>query len=479
MRDPVHEKRRAVLAALALAVLAACAQERPELVRLPAQRPEALLLRNVAVLDVATGVRTPERDVLVVGDRIQAIGPAGSLATEVEVQEIDGQGGTLLPGLVDMHGHVMSDPSPPWSIQIPDPDAVLRAFLYCGVTTLLDPADSSPEGFARRARVADGTLPGPLIYSAGLPITAPGGHPVGFVRLFAPWWIAWYVAPRSAAQVETPEHARAAAEANGRAGADFIKRMVDRLPEGAPRIGVAEMRAAVEAAHARGVRALAHIGTLEDARDAARAGVDAWVHGVYRERLSDEAVAELAAFGIPMVPTLTVFDSYAHALDGARPATELEREIAPPELLASFAEMPEDMPAIATFRPFLEQLHAERESGRNNARRLHEAGVTLYAGSDPQSGVFPGAGLHRELRQLEAAGLTPVEVIRAATLGPARFLAKSDDPDFGQVAPGKRADLLLVAGDPTQDLAALSKIREVIARGVRIERIPIAAQPSD
>ena len=106
MRDPVHEKRRAVLAALALAVLAACAQERPELVRLPAQRPEALLLRNVAVLDVATGVRTPERDVLVVGDRIQAIGPAGSLATEVEVQEIDGQGGTLLPGLVDMHGHI-------------------------------------------------------------------------------------------------------------------------------------------------------------------------------------------------------------------------------------------------------------------------------------------------------------------------------------------------------------------------------------
>jgi imidazolonepropionase-like amidohydrolase len=470
----VSERRRA---ALALAVLAlACAPARPELVRMPVKRPEALLLRDVAVLDVATGVRTPGRDVLVRGDRIEAIEPTGALAPPAGAEVVEGQGGTLLPGLVDMHGHVMSDPSPPWSIRIPDPDAVLRAFLYCGVTTVLDPADSSPEAFARRERVADGTLPGPSIFSAGLPLTAPGGHPIGFVRLFAPWWIAWYVAPRSAAQVETPEQAQAAAEANVRAGADFIKLMVDHLPDGAPRIGVAEMRAAVEAAHARGVRAVAHIGTLEDARDAARAGVDAWVHGVYRERISDEAVAELARFGIPMVPTLTVFDSYAHALDGQRPSTQLEREIAPPELLASFDQVPPETPQLDVFRPFLERLHEERESGRDNARRLHEAGVPLFAGSDPQSGVFPGAGLHRELAQLASAGLTPIEVIRAATLAPARFLARSDDPDFGQVAVGKRADLLLVAGDPTQDVAALDLIREVIVRGARVERIPVSAQ---
>jgi len=451
----------------------ACAPARPELVRMPAKPPAALLLRDVAVLDVASGARTPGRDVLVRGDRIEAIAATGTLAPPAGAEVVEGQGGTLLPGLVDMHGHVMSDPSPPWAIQIPNPDAVLRAFLYCGVTTMLDPADSSPEAFARRARVADGTLPGPLIYSAGLPITAPGGHPIGFVRLFAPWWIGWYVAPRSAAQVATPEQAKAAAEANVRAGADFIKLMVDSLPDGAPRIGFDEMRAAVEAAHARGVRVVAHIGTLQDARDAARAGVDAWVHGVYRERISDEAVAELAAYGIPMVPTLTVFDSYAHALDGERPATQLEREIAPAALLDSFSQMPADMPAIVTFRPFLEKLYEGREDGRDNARRLHEAGVTLFAGSDPQTGVFPGAGLHRELAQLAAAGLTPIEVIRAATLEPARFLTRTDDPDFGQVAVGKRADLLLVAGDPTQDLSSLDAIREVIARGVRVERIPV------
>jgi imidazolonepropionase-like amidohydrolase len=459
--------------ALALAALA-CRSPRPELIQMPLRPPPALLVRDVAVLDVVSGTRTPGRDVLVRGDRIEAIEPTGALAAPDGAQIVEGEGGTLLPGLVDMHGHVMSDPSPPWRLQIPDPEFVMRAFLYCGVTTVLDPADSSPEAYARRARVADGSVPGPRIYTAGLPLTAPGGHPIGFVRLFAPWWIAWYVAPRSAAQVDTPEHARAAALANVRDGADFIKLMVDRLPDDAPRIGVDEIRAAVEAAHAHGVRVVAHIGTLEDARDVARAGVDAWMHGVYREHLSDEAVAELAAFGIPMVPTLTVFDSYAHALDGPRTATTLERQIAPAELLASFDHVPDDAPGLAAFRPFLEKLHAERESGRDNARRLHVAGVTLFAGSDPQSGVFPGAGLHRELAQLAAAGLTPIEVIRATTIGPARFLERRDDPDFGQVAEGKRADLLLVAGDPTQDVAALDEIREVIVRGVRIERIPLA-----
>jgi imidazolonepropionase-like amidohydrolase len=108
-----------------------------------------------------------------------------------------------------------------------------------------------------------------------------------------------------------------------------------------------------------------------------------------------------------------------------------------------------------------------------NVRRLHSAGVEIFAGSDTQSGVFPGAGLHRELANLARAGLTPIEVIRAATLGPARFLAKSETPDWGNVAVGQRADLLLVEGDPTRDVAALSAIRAVLEDGVPIERTPV------
>ena len=91
----------------------------------------------------------------------------------------------------------------------------------------------------------------------------------------------------------------------------------------------------------------------------------------------------------------------------------------------------------------------------------------------PQPAAVPAAGhlgLHRELRHLVRAGLTPSEAIRAATLDPARFLAGEDRPDFGAVAPGMRADLLLVAGDPSADVGALERIREVFVAGVPLER---------
>jgi imidazolonepropionase-like amidohydrolase len=109
----------------------------------------------------------------------------------------------------------------------------------------------------------------------------------------------------------------------------------------------------------------------------------------------------------------------------------------------------------------------------DNVRRLHAAGVTILAGSDTQSGVFAGPGLHRELANLVRAGFTPAEAIRAATLDAARFIANSEAPDFGSVEVGRRADLLLVNGDPTLDVAALSAIRLVLLDGVPIERTPI------
>jgi imidazolonepropionase-like amidohydrolase len=140
-------------------------------------------------------------------------------------------------------------------------------------------------------------------------------------------------------------------------------------------------------------------------------------------------------------------------LDGERPSTPLEREIATQGLLASFAGCPTTRPgSTASAVP---RAPARRTRGsRDNARR-HQAGVTLFAGSDPQSGVFPGAGLHRELAQLAAAG-SPVEVIRAATLRPARFLT-SDDARR-QVAAASARGPAARRRRPDADLAALDAI---------------------
>src|SRR5262249_15542614 len=155
----------------------------------------------------------------------------------------------------------------------------------------------------------------------------------------------------------------------------------------------------VEEARRRGVRAVAHIGSLDDALDAARAGVSAWMHGVYKERIPDDRIAELAAFHIPMVPTIVVFESYALSLQQRRVSTALERETVEPDVLASFDARPRDFD-LSFFEDYLKLLFSQRANWRDNVRRLRAAGVTMFAGSDVQTGVFPGAGLHRELQLL-------------------------------------------------------------------------------
>jgi len=470
--------RRLALAALPLWLCAACAGDGPTLTERPGSPPDVLLIQGTDVWDVATGETTRGQDVRVRGDRIDAIGPAGTVTAPQDAARIDGRGATLLPGLIDMHGHIFADPSPPWQLGVPDPEAVLRSYLYSGVTTVLDPADPSGDAFVRRERIRRGELLGPHVYATGPPLTAPGGHPVALVEVAAPAWIAWYLAPRAALQIDTPQAGRDAVNTLAAEGADFVKVMVDRIPDGVPRLGEVELRAIVEAAHAKGLRVVAHIGSTEDALLSGRAGVDAWVHGVYTDRIPNRDIPELASFRIPMVATLEVFDSYARMASGRRPPTPLERESVPPTILAAFEEIPDESALLDNFGDWLAELQRNRGHARDNLRRLRAAGVTLLAGSDTQAGVFPGPGLHRELALLEEVGMSPSQVIRSATLDAARFLGNSESPDFGRVVPGTRADLLLVEGDPSSDLAALSKIRAVILSGVRVRRLPLEAPPT-
>jgi imidazolonepropionase-like amidohydrolase len=377
-----------------------------------------------------------------------------------------------MPGLIDVHGHIGNSPLPAWVARFPDPDRNLLSYLYCGVTTVLDPADLASDAFARRAAVASGEKLGPRIFAAGPMFTAPGGHPVAALRLLVPWWLRWYVLPRFTRQIGTPEAARAAVAALAPERPDVIKTVVDALPLDGPILAPEVLRATVDEAHARGIRVVAHVGTVADALEAADAGVDAWMHGVYKERIPDEIVPRFAAAHMPCVATINVFDSYADLSEGQRSPTELERQTVDHVALASFVPVPKDYD-YAAMQPFFRLLAATREARRENVRRLHAAGVTILAGADAQMGVFPGPGLHRELGKLVEAGLSPAEALRAATGDAARFVARSDDPEFGIVGEGKIADLLLVEGDPTTDIGVMSSIRAVFQGGVMLERHPV------
>lgn len=454
---------------LAVVLTTGCAHH---LVTRPTAPAQSTLIQDVAVLDVDTGTRAEHQDVFITGGHVVDVKPTGG-PTPSGAEVVDGKGATLLPGLVDMHVHAGEAQGAPWKAKLGDRPKNYECLLYSGVTTVFDPGSMDNETFSERDAIAKGEKLGPHMYSAGPIFTAPGGHPAAMIGALAPALFKGYLLSHMTRQIATPADADPAVASIADSKPDFVKFVIDTLPDGIPKLDEARAKAIVEAANKRGIRAVAHIGSTDDAVLAAKAGVAGWVHSVYRERIPDERIAELAAFKIPVISTVLVFDSASHFGD-KREATALEKEIIEPELLTEFDTLPEaGNAAVDALRPWVQNLRGHRQDWLDNIGRLHKAGVTILAGTD-SSGVFPGPGLHRELKNLVDAGFTPAEAIKAATIDSAKFLANNDHPPFGRIAEGQRADLLLVEGDPTADITALSKIRSVFLEGQRLERHPLS-----
>jgi imidazolonepropionase-like amidohydrolase len=461
------------MVATLIVTFVACQRSAPPLVAKPSGPPPRTRIANVFVFDGRNAQLIPPSDVILEDGRIKAIVGRGFLPAAGELV-IDGTGRILMPGLVDVHGHTGSNSAPPWGggSRFPDPERNLQSYLYAGVTTVLDPGDAAPAVFDRRAAVASGDLLGPQIFAAGPIFTVPGGHPTGAMDALVPWWLRWYVLPRMTRTVATPAAARAAVAVLVPSRPDVIKVAVDAVPLGAPLLGGEVLRAIVAEARVHGIRTVAHIGTVADALEAADAGVAAWMHGVYKERIPDEAIPRFVAARIPYVATTFVFDDYADIVEGTRTATDLERETVPADVLARLNAMPKDgqPPGFAEFFAILPGTRAAR---CDNVRRLSAAGVRILAGADAQLGVFPGPALHREIANLIRCGLTPLRALEGATAAAAAFVSGQDEPDFGLVRAGKRADLILVNGNPLIEPRVLDDIYLVIKDGYVLERHPL------
>lgn len=450
--------------------LTACGNDTPGVkLQVQSSADTPILIRDASVFYPSRLELIPAQDVLIQDGKIDQIAAAGSITAPANASIIQAQGQTLLPGLIDMHAHINIPTGPPWEFAFPDPEANLRAYLYAGVTTVFDPGDSSDDAYQRRAATADGSLLGPRIYTAGRIVTHPHGHPRTRIQELAPWWIRWYLEPRIGSPVANETEAQAVVNERADAGADAIKIVIDQIPLDAASLNTELSSAIVKQAAQRGLRTVAHIGTTDDALAAADAGVAMWIHGVYKERIPDELISKLVAYNIPMIPTSEVFDRYGRTTLGPIKPTKLERETVPNSVLTSFYPLPDDFDP-GPFRSWGELMATTIDVRRDNVTRLHQAGMLIFAGSDAQSGVFPGASLHRELNTLVGAGMSPAEVIRAATSDPAKYLTQTQSPEFGVMRIGAQADLLLVDGDPTQDIRQLAEIREVITGGRRIKR---------
>jgi len=444
--------------------LGGCGEEQP-LVELDPSGPT--VIQNVTVFDATSGNRLNRRDVWVQGDQITKIGATGRQELAANAVVVDGEGRTLLPGLIDAHVHVTNTDAPPGVLELPDAERALQKFLYAGITTVLDLGGPGEELAELRAELRAGRLAGPDLLFAGEFVTAEGGLPASMMDIMLPWPLDWFVAHQKVYQVETTAEIGETLNDLADAQVDWVKLMFDDVPLGAPQLSEELLAFAANGAHTRGYPVAVHIGSDQDARLAAQHGADMLAHGVYLDAYTDATLAELAEQKTAVVSTLGVFRNMDRVFRGEYEPVPYLQELQGPDQIEDLKAGGDDEPP-EEIRPWLEALHANQDQLLPNARVLGEYGVDWLVGSDaPFIGWTAGQALHVELELLVEAGYRPAEVLQAATARNARVLNLSDR---GQIREGLRADLLLVEGDPTESIAQVHEIVEVFKAGRRVRR---------
>jgi imidazolonepropionase-like amidohydrolase len=365
-----------------------------------------------ATLIDGTG-RAPVADsVVVVRDgRIVSVGPGKA---PVGMKVVDGKGKTLLPGLWEMHAHYMQVEWGP-------------AYLASGVTTARDLGNEFEFITTVRDAVAKGEVLGPQLLLAGL---VDGRGPTTFGTNWA----------------DTPEEGRAMVAKYKAAGFQQMKIYNLIKPE--------VLRAIAEEAHKNGMSVTGHVPTGMTPQQAVEAGMDQINHLPFATLQSGgaETVRFFKEHGTVIDPTMAWNELLGRPANYEIASFEpgfAKTPWALTNLVGTASTAAADAPRPARFREMLDSILA-----------LHKGGVTIVAGTDK---AIPGHSLHRELELYVEAGLTPMEVIQLATLGAAKVM-KMDDR-VGSVEVGKRADLVLVDGDPLQDFQALRRVTRVVAGG--------------
>lgn len=393
--------------------------------------PKSVAIQNVRIFD---GEKIILNGTVVFQDG-KIVGVGKNVSFPADAEKIDGQGKTLLPGLINAHLHVTSEDS-------------LKQCLIFGVTTVVDMFMSTELMTAIKEKQSQGEASYmATLFSSGTLITVPGGHGTEY-GIDIP-------------TITKPEEAQEFVDARIDEGSDFIKIIYDdgsTYSTKTPTIDKKTMKAVVDAAHKRGKLAVVHIMSLQEAKEALRAGADGLAH-LYCEDAYDPGFGSLVArHEAFVIPTLSVLRSMSGLVDVSvftqDPA--LSRYLSPTEITN----------AENTF-PFTTG-GAAYESSKRALGQLKEANVPILAGTDaPNPGTVYGASLHRELELLVNAGLTSLEALRSATSVVAETFGLRGR---GRIQKGNPADLLLVTGDPTHDIRATRDIIAVWKNGVRVDR---------
>ena len=430
-------------------------------------RREALVILHVTVIDATGADAAPDQTVVITGGRISAMGKSGAVTLPDNAKMVDATGKFLIPGLWDMHVH---------TLQKGRPELFFPLLLASGVTGVRDPGSPFSELHdVRRLReqIEEGELLGPRIVASGPLVDGPN-------PMF----------PKLSIAVTSEAEARQVVSALKSGGADFIKvyQLLTRdayfaIADEANRRNipfaghVPDSVSAAEASNA-GQRSIEHLSgirlacsTSEDELRKelieARAKSDASLLyralrrvytkslETYSEEKAEALFARFVANDTWQVPTLEVARFVAQLNKSEAAADTTQRTIPALHSRKKLKDLTADE---------LESVSSNTENAFNLVRAMRRAGVKFMAGTDaPNPFVIPGQSLHDELELLVQAGFTPMEALQSATRNPAEYLERLDT--LGTVEQGKIADLLLLDGNPLEDINNTRQISAIILRG--------------
>jgi imidazolonepropionase-like amidohydrolase/ABC-type multidrug transport system permease subunit len=440
------------------------------------QRAGTVLIRNVRVF-TGDGQTIENGAVLVRDGKIADIFEQGAAPDpdQIRAESVEGAGKTLLPGLIDVHVHLGGPAGISTSNDDYDPQKTFpraaAALLYSGVTAARSTGDALDASLKLRAQIASGSKLGSQLFVYGPMFTTEGGHGAEFTK-YVPASLRATIAAQIIRTPKTPGEARKQVDELKRAGVDGIKVILEAgWGEGMlyDRLDLFLARAVGEEAHAQNLPLAVHTGDARDVTDAIDIGASSVEHGSWRDEIPDSVLANMAAKGIYYDPTLGVAEAYANYY--AARADSLNNSLVQQTVLGSVLKGTRDFLASGKGADAAKEAIFTRafHQGRANLLRAWKAGVPLAMGTDAGNPlVFHGPSMHHELKLWVQAGIPAEVALQAATANAAKLLRAANR--IGAIRKGLDADLLMVDGNPLQDIAATERISLVMFKGERLRR---------
>lgn len=423
---------------------------------------EAILVRNALLIDGTGKAPLEHASILIEGGRFTKI-TSGNLKAPSGARIIDATGKTVLPGLIDMHAHLISGGFDTISEKSMSYDPVeqhraLKQMLYWGVTAVYVPVQPLESGMQLRSLVSRNAFPSPRLFISGPGFTAPGG---------------WGGANQPDARIELSDctsikqHVRRLANAKIEILKLFYDDMSSSFTRPLPKLEKELMEAVISEAHANKLKVMVHAYRTDDHKDAIRAGADVMAHSAITEPVDDEYIQLARKSRTMYLATLSVYyDVFDENSIRELIGKEFVQRTVPQKTLSTLRTKE----PLESFVKSIKQDFIKQQLGAiaANLKKLSENEIPIGVGPDTGvPGSFPGIAVHREMELMVRAGVTPAKVLVAATKTAADYLGERR---MGIVAPGNIADLIIVQGNPLNNIESTREIEFVIKDGQLINR---------